>query len=146
VPLLANGVNPAAAEGGAALVTSTSPAGAPGPDGAAPLVELREVTVLSGLQRPSAGELLVAGRPVRFRDPGQARAPGIATSWQDLAIAPLMGVWRIFFLGAAPTRGRWPGPAVGRRRPNRGAGGGLRDPQPAVRPPGGRPLPAVGRR
>jgi hypothetical protein len=45
-------------------VTSTSPAGAPGPDGAAPLVELREVTVLSGLQRPSAGELLVAGRPV----------------------------------------------------------------------------------
>ena len=66
------------------------------------------VAVLSGLQRHSEGEMSVAGRPVRFRSPGQARAQGIATLWQDLAIAPLMSVWRNFFLGAEPTRGVWP--------------------------------------
>ena len=28
--------------------------------------------------------------------------------WQDLAVAPLLSVWRNFFLGAEPTRGVWP--------------------------------------
>ena len=66
------------------------------------------VAVLSGLQRPAEGELLVDGHPVRLRSPQQARARGIATVWPDLAIAPLMSVWRNFFLGAEPTRGPWP--------------------------------------
>jgi simple sugar transport system ATP-binding protein len=66
------------------------------------------VAVVSGLQRPAEGELRVDGRPVRFRSPQQARALGVATVWQDLAIAPLMSVWRNFFLGAEPTRGGWP--------------------------------------
>jgi simple sugar transport system ATP-binding protein len=66
------------------------------------------VGVLSGLQRHGSGELRVAGRSMRFRSPRQARAQGIATVWQDLAIAPLMAVWRNFFLDAEPTRGVWP--------------------------------------
>jgi simple sugar transport system ATP-binding protein len=66
------------------------------------------VGVLSGLRRHDEGQLLVAGRPVRFRSPRQARAAGIATVWQDLAVAPLLSVWRNFFLGAEPTRGVWP--------------------------------------
>ena len=66
------------------------------------------VAVLSGLQRPAEGELRVDGQPVRFRSPQQARARGVATVWQDLAIAPLMSVWRNFFLGAEPTRGVGP--------------------------------------
>ncbi|WP_222264962.1 ATP-binding cassette domain-containing protein [Modestobacter marinus] len=66
------------------------------------------VALLSGLLHPAEGELLVDGRPVRFRSPQQARALGVATIWQDLAIAPLMSVWRNFFLGAEPTRGLWP--------------------------------------
>ena len=66
------------------------------------------VAVVSGVQRPAEGELLLDGRPVRFRSPQQARSRGIATVWQDLAIAPLMSVWRNFFLGAEPTRGIWP--------------------------------------
>jgi simple sugar transport system ATP-binding protein len=66
------------------------------------------VSVLSGLQRLHEGELLVDGAPVRFRSPRQARAAGIATVWQDLAVAPLLSVWRNFFLGAEPTRGTWP--------------------------------------
>jgi simple sugar transport system ATP-binding protein len=66
------------------------------------------VALVSGLLRPAEGELLVDGRPVRFRSPQHARGHGIATIWQDLAIAPLMSVWRNFFLGAEPTRGVWP--------------------------------------
>jgi simple sugar transport system ATP-binding protein len=66
------------------------------------------VAVVSGLLHPAEGQLLLDGRPVRFRSPQQARARGVATFWQDLAIAPLMSVWRNFFLGAEPTRGMWP--------------------------------------
>ena len=66
------------------------------------------VAVLSGLRRHEEGELLLDGRPVRFRSPRQAREAGIATIWQDLAVAPLLSVWRNFFLGAEPTRGMWP--------------------------------------
>ncbi len=66
------------------------------------------VAVVSGLLRPAEGELLLDGVPVRFRSPQQARSRGIATVWQDLAVAPLMSVWRNFFLGAEPTRGTWP--------------------------------------
>jgi simple sugar transport system ATP-binding protein len=66
------------------------------------------VAVVSGVLRPAEGELLLDGQPVRFRSPKQARSRGIATVWQDLAIAPLMSVWRNFFLGAEPTRGVWP--------------------------------------
>jgi simple sugar transport system ATP-binding protein len=66
------------------------------------------VAVLSGLRRHDEGQLLLDGVPVRFRSPRQARAAGIATVWQDLAVAPLMSVWRNFFLGAEPTRRVWP--------------------------------------
>jgi simple sugar transport system ATP-binding protein len=66
------------------------------------------VSVLSGLRRHDEGELLLDGVPVRFRSPRQARTAGIATVWPDLAVAPLLSVWRNFFLGAEPTRGTWP--------------------------------------
>ncbi len=66
------------------------------------------VAVLSGLRRHDEGQLLLDGTPVRFRSPRQARAAGIATVWQDLAVAPLLSIWRNFFLGAEPTRGIWP--------------------------------------
>ena len=66
------------------------------------------VSVLSGLRRHDEGQLLLAGEPVHFRSPKQARAAGIATVWQDLAVAPLLSIWRNFFLGAEPTRGAWP--------------------------------------
>ena len=66
------------------------------------------VAVLSGLRRHDEGRLLLAGEPMRFRSPKEARAAGIATVWQDLAVAPLLSIWRNFFLGAEPTRGFWP--------------------------------------
>ena len=66
------------------------------------------VALVPCVLRPVEGELLVDGEPVRFRSPKQARRRGLATVWQDLAIAPLMSVWRNFFLGEEPTRGVWP--------------------------------------
>jgi simple sugar transport system ATP-binding protein len=66
------------------------------------------VAVLSGLRRHDEGHLLLTGAPVHFRSPQQARAAGIATVWQDLAVPPLLSIWRNFFLGAEPTRGGWP--------------------------------------
>jgi simple sugar transport system ATP-binding protein len=74
------------------------------------------VAVLSGLRRHDEGELRLDGRPVRFRSPTQARAAGVATVWQDLAVAPLLSVWRNFWLGAEPTRGVWPLRRLDRRR------------------------------
>ena len=62
------------------------------------------IKILSGLHKPSEGEYLIDGVPVEFESPRDARARGIATMYQDLAVTPLMSVWRNFFLGAEPMR------------------------------------------
>lgn len=66
------------------------------------------IKILSGVYKPSAGEFLMDGRAVNFISPREARTAGIATVFQDLAMAPLMSVWRNFFLGSEPTRGLGP--------------------------------------
>lgn len=60
------------------------------------------IKILAGLHQPSAGEYLIDGVGVTFDSPRDAREQGIATVYQDLAMAPLMSVWRNFFLGAEP--------------------------------------------
>jgi simple sugar transport system ATP-binding protein len=67
------------------------------------------IKILSGVFPPDEGEFLVDGAPVHFTSPRDARAHGISTVYQDLAMIPLMSVWRNFFLGSEPTKG-W-GPA-----------------------------------
>ncbi len=62
------------------------------------------IKILSGLHKPSAGSYLIDGHPVSFESPRDARDRGIATVYQDLAMAPLLSVWRNFFLGAEPRR------------------------------------------
>lgn len=62
------------------------------------------IKILSGLHRPTAGEYLIDGQPVSFESPRDARSRGIATVYQDLAMAPLMSVWRNFFLGSEPMK------------------------------------------
>jgi simple sugar transport system ATP-binding protein len=66
------------------------------------------IKILSGVQQPDEGRLLVDGEAVQFNSPRDARAKGIATVYQDLAMVPLMSVWRNFFLGAEPRRGVGP--------------------------------------
>jgi simple sugar transport system ATP-binding protein len=66
------------------------------------------IKILSGVHVPDAGELLFEGAEVKFSGPRDARDRGIATVFQDLATVPLMSVWRNFFLGNEPVRGRGP--------------------------------------
>jgi simple sugar transport system ATP-binding protein len=66
------------------------------------------IKILSGVFPPDRGEFLVDDRPVRFGSPRDARAHGISTVYQDLAMVPLMSIWRNFFLGSEPTKGWGP--------------------------------------
>ncbi|MFK4100553.1 ATP-binding cassette domain-containing protein [Streptomyces sp. NPDC019531] len=66
------------------------------------------IKIISGLHQHTEGEFLVDGTPVRFSTPREALDKGIATVYQDLAVVPLMPVWRNFFLGSEMTKGPWP--------------------------------------
>jgi simple sugar transport system ATP-binding protein len=66
------------------------------------------IKVLSGVHQHDEGEYLIDEQPVRLSSPREALDRGIATVFQDLAMIPLMSIWRNFFLGSEPTRGRGP--------------------------------------
>lgn len=65
------------------------------------------IKTLSGIHPADSGEMLVDGEPVSFSSPRDARHRGIATVYQDLAVAPLMPIWRNFFLGSEPSSRGW---------------------------------------
>ena len=62
------------------------------------------IKILSGLERPDEGTMLVDGEPVVFSSPRDAFARGIATVYQDLAVLPQMSISRNFMLGMEPIR------------------------------------------
>src|SRR5437867_13073631 len=62
------------------------------------------IKILSGVHQPDAGRVVVDSEEVHFSSPRDARALGIATVYQDLAMVPLMSIWRNFFLGAEPRK------------------------------------------
>ncbi|MEV0896108.1 ATP-binding cassette domain-containing protein [Actinoplanes sp. NPDC049802] len=66
------------------------------------------IKIMSGLHPHTSGVLKVDGRETVFTSPRQALDLGIATVYQDLAVVPLMEVWRNFFLGSELTAGRFP--------------------------------------
>ena len=66
------------------------------------------IKTMSGVHAPSAGEMLVEGKPVTFSGPREALDTGIATVYQDLAVIPLMSITRNFFMGREPTKGFGP--------------------------------------
>jgi simple sugar transport system ATP-binding protein len=66
------------------------------------------IKTLSGVHQPSEGRYLIEGQQVRLTSPRDALSRGIATVYQDLAMIPLLSVWRNFFLGSEPTRGWGP--------------------------------------
>ncbi|MFI7548017.1 ATP-binding cassette domain-containing protein [Actinoplanes sp. NPDC049599] len=57
------------------------------------------IKIIAGLHQHSAGTYEVNGTEVHFSSPREALELGIATVYQDLAVVPLMPVWRNFFLG-----------------------------------------------
>jgi simple sugar transport system ATP-binding protein len=66
------------------------------------------IKVLSGVHKASEGEYLFDGVKQDFSSPREALEMGIATVYQDLAMIPLMSIWRNFFLGSEPTKGWGP--------------------------------------
>jgi D-xylose transport system ATP-binding protein len=68
------------------------------------------IKILSGVERPDAGEIRIEGKPVAIHSPHQARELGIETVYQDLALFDNAGPAGNFFAGREKTRPRWLGP------------------------------------
>jgi simple sugar transport system ATP-binding protein len=66
------------------------------------------IKILAGVHKHDQGHFFLEGKEVHFSSPRQAKAAGIATVYQDLAMAPLMSIWRNFWLGSEPTTGWGP--------------------------------------
>jgi simple sugar transport system ATP-binding protein len=63
------------------------------------------IKIIAGLHQHTHGTYEVEGQQVRFDSPREALDRGIATVYQDLAVVPLMPVWRNFFLGNEVRKG-----------------------------------------
>ncbi|CAB4631736.1 unannotated protein [freshwater metagenome] len=63
------------------------------------------IKILSGVHAPSEGTMKVNGVETILSSPRDALDAGIATVYQDLAVVPLMPVWRNFFLGSELRKG-----------------------------------------
>ncbi|MFP3987078.1 ATP-binding cassette domain-containing protein [Streptomyces sp. E11-3] len=66
------------------------------------------IKIISGLHQHDAGTFSIEGEETRLSKPREALDRGIATVYQDLAVVPLMPVWRNFFLGSEPRKGFGP--------------------------------------
>jgi simple sugar transport system ATP-binding protein len=62
------------------------------------------IKILTGVYKPDSGQIYFEGRPVQINSPREARALGIETCYQDLALVNLMSISRNFFLGRELTR------------------------------------------
>ena len=62
------------------------------------------IKTMSGVHKPTKGEIIFEGQPLDFADPRDAIAAGIATVHQHLAMIPLMSVSRNFFMGNEPIK------------------------------------------
>lgn len=63
------------------------------------------IKTMSGVHKPTSGEIYFEGKPLSFDSPRDAMEAGIATVFQDLAMIPLMSVTRNFFMGREPKKG-----------------------------------------
>jgi ribose/xylose/arabinose/galactoside ABC-type transport system permease subunit len=75
------------------------------------------IKILAGVHQPTEGAIRMNGSDVRSTRHEMRSIDGIATVYQDLAMVPLMSVWRNFFLGSEPTKGIGPSSGSTRRRP-----------------------------
>jgi simple sugar transport system ATP-binding protein len=70
--------------------------------------------VINGYHQPTRGAIKVFGQEEKLSSPAVARALGIETVYQDLALIDELSVWRNFFLGKELRS--WPGPVKVLRR------------------------------
>lgn len=66
------------------------------------------IKLFSGVHQPDQGEIIFEGKQVHFPSPREPRSVGIATVYQDLALVPMLSIWRNFFLGSEPEKGWGP--------------------------------------
>ncbi len=62
------------------------------------------IKTMSGVHKPTKGEIVFEGKPMNFDTPRDAMDAGIATVHQHLAMIPLMSVSRNFFMGNEPVK------------------------------------------
>jgi fructose transport system ATP-binding protein len=67
------------------------------------------IKCLSGAVVPDEGEILLDGEPVQLRTPLDARAVGIETVYQTLAVSPALDIADNLFLGREPRAPGWKG-------------------------------------
>ncbi|CUR55503.1 Monosaccharide ABC transporter ATP-binding protein, CUT2 family [metagenome] len=77
------------------------------------------IKTLAGFHQPTSGSLYVDGEPTVFSNPQDARNAGVAVVYQDLAMQPLMPIWRNFFLGREPEMGFGPFKVLDEKRAKR---------------------------
>ncbi len=68
------------------------------------------VKLLTGVYDADAGDILLAGRPVRFGSPVQAQHGGISTVYQEVNLCPNLSVAENIYIGREPRRAgsiRW---------------------------------------
>lgn len=66
------------------------------------------IKTLSGVHKPSSGDILMDGQKVDFASPREAGDKGIATVHQFGGTFPLMSIGRSFFVGVEPVKGWGP--------------------------------------
>ena len=62
------------------------------------------IKILTGALRGDGGEIRLDGRPVQIDSPGEARALGIGTVYQEVNLVPTMSVTKNLTLGRQPRR------------------------------------------
>jgi simple sugar transport system ATP-binding protein len=62
------------------------------------------IKILCGFHQPDSGTLYYQGQPIRFNSPLDARAHGIQTVYQDLALVNDLSVFHNMFLGREPKK------------------------------------------
>ncbi len=65
------------------------------------------IKILSGAHQPDHGEIRIDGKITRITDPLRARALGISTVYQNLALVDLRDVAANLYLGCEPVRWGW---------------------------------------
>jgi ABC-type sugar transport system ATPase subunit len=74
------------------------------------------IKCVSGVHPPEEGQIVYQGQEVRFDNPKVARAAGIETIYQDLALADNLDVGENVFLGREPMRSVFGFPVMDRAR------------------------------
>src|SRR6202043_1116275 len=59
---------------------------------------------IAGVHQPDAGSIEFAGETIKFSDPAEAQAKGIAIVYQELNLAPNLSIAENIFLGMEPKR------------------------------------------